>query len=252
MRLVFGSHPVPTKVHILSQSISGGQICQLSANVPAWQSTGTVGAMERSNRVPLHLQVLAGGSTIMETVLVGEYTYTSINSKGRSQTVSKRQGSFRSGADLVAGPVFTNYTPSGNPLKRAGEAIESHRPSPNQFLHRRALSNGIKLESPELQQYGQFQQPYVGQGELTQSPLVWELTSPGGDGSTYSSPYLQQGAVGPVAQPAYSPSAPQPSLMRATQVITPLPAQSNPYILAGGNKASLELVGDLDAMSKGW
>ena len=61
----------------------------------------------------------------------------------------------------MIGYTYTNYTPTSvNPLKRGGESLESNRPSPNQFLHRRVLSNGPKIESPEMSQYSQMPPAY--------------------------------------------------------------------------------------------
>jgi hypothetical protein len=70
--------------------------------------------------------------------------------------------------------------------------------------------------------------------------------------SAYSSPNINSnGTLSSVAQPApYSPSL-QPSLIRSSQVLPVAPAL-NPYVMSGGAKATLELTGDLTAMSKGW
>ena len=86
MRLVFGQHPVQTKVHLMTNSNTSnvtmaGQLCQLSATVPPWSVTGN-GIKGRSNKVPIYVQVLAGGSNILETVPLGDFTYASLNSKG--------------------------------------------------------------------------------------------------------------------------------------------------------------------------
>lgn len=51
--------------------------------------------------------------------------------------------------------------PQGNALKRAGEALESHRPSPRDSLHRRVVSNnGARIESPEMSQFGSLPNQY--------------------------------------------------------------------------------------------
>lgn len=51
------------------------------------------------------------------------------------------------------------YSPA-NSLKRTGEALESHRPSPNEYLHQRVFSNGPNVPSPEMHQYAQLPPTY--------------------------------------------------------------------------------------------
>jgi len=81
LRVVFGAHPVQTSVHVLDHiGRSGpGQFCRLTATVPSWTNTGTGG---RSNKVAIYIQVLAESHAIMETVPMGEFTYTAMSSRG--------------------------------------------------------------------------------------------------------------------------------------------------------------------------
>jgi hypothetical protein len=83
LRVVFGQHPVQTTVHLLMAQarIGPGQLCQLTATVPSWSSTGAAG-MGRSNRVPVYVQVLAETHAIVETVMMGEFAYTSTGPRG--------------------------------------------------------------------------------------------------------------------------------------------------------------------------
>ena len=82
LRVVFGSHPVQTQVMMLSGRMPGrGQMCQLSAVVPSWSSTGA-SAMGRGSVIPIYVQVLDGAHAIVETIHSGEFTYYSTGPKG--------------------------------------------------------------------------------------------------------------------------------------------------------------------------
>ena len=59
-----------------------GQLCQLTAVAPSWSSTGIAGA-GRANRVAVYVQVLAETHVIVETIMVGEFTYSSTGQRGQ-------------------------------------------------------------------------------------------------------------------------------------------------------------------------
>nr|XP_019013666.1 uncharacterized protein I206_01737 [Kwoniella pini CBS 10737]OCF52447.1 hypothetical protein I206_01737 [Kwoniella pini CBS 10737] len=120
--------------------------------------------------------------------------------------------------------LYTNTGSRGNPLKRGGENLESSRPSPHQ-VHRRVIStNSAAYTTPELQQYATMPSTYH--------------PSPSGRSVAHPAP------------PPYTPGSIQPSLMRSTQLGPGMPAPA-PYP-STGQKASLEMAGDLMTMSKGW
>lgn len=84
LRVVFGQHPVQTQVMVLSNqstASNGGQMCQLNAVVPSWSSTGA-SAMGRQNTIPVFVQVLDGSHAIIETVTMGDFSYTNTGSRG--------------------------------------------------------------------------------------------------------------------------------------------------------------------------
>ena len=94
LRVVFGTHPVQTQVLVLNNQrlMGAGQMCQLNAIVPTWSSTGA-GSIGRANRIPIYVQVLDGSHAIVETVPLGEFTYTNTGPKGdslRSHNASER------------------------------------------------------------------------------------------------------------------------------------------------------------------
>lgn len=88
LRVVFGQHPVQTAVNLLmtEAGIGPGQLCQLTAIVPSWSTTGAA-AVGRSNRVPVYVQVLAETHAIVETVMMGEFAYTSTGQRGEHRTL---------------------------------------------------------------------------------------------------------------------------------------------------------------------
>jgi len=103
LRVVFGSHPVQTQVMMLTnRSAEGGQLCQLSAVVPSWSSTGA-SALGRGNQIPVYVQVLDGNHAIVETIHSGEFTYSAA-AKGESG------GTIRGRADIQS----LHHTPTIN------------------------------------------------------------------------------------------------------------------------------------------
>ena len=92
-------------------------------------------------------------------------------------------------------------------------------------------------------------------GESVNLDLSLRLTV---DSGQFSSPYLTSTPTMPSAPLAdgYSPTPPQPNLMRSTQIQPvglPVPvATFGTTPSTGTAKAKLELAGDLDLMSKGW
>lgn len=145
LRVVFGNHPVQTQVMMLSGRMAGrGQMCQLSAVVPSWSSTGASG-MGRGSIIPIYVQVLDGTHAIVETIHSGEFTYLSTGPKGE-------YGKSLAPPRLTPGPQYVGYGPGAtNALKRGGDSLESNRPSPSQYLHRRVLSHG-NFEPPDYSQ----------------------------------------------------------------------------------------------------
>lgn len=57
-------------------------MCQLNAVVPSWSSTGA-SAMGRQNTIPVFVQVLDGSHAIIETVTMGDFSYTNTGSRGK-------------------------------------------------------------------------------------------------------------------------------------------------------------------------
>ncbi|KAK8869715.1 hypothetical protein IAR55_000283 [Kwoniella newhampshirensis] len=214
LRVVFGQHPVQTAVHLLMTpgQMGAGQMCQLSATVPSWSTTGAAG-MGGGNRVQVFVQVLAENHAIVESVPLGDFIYGN-------------------------GPV------RGNSLKRGGDSLESSRPSPH-AVHRRVIStSSAAYGTPELQQYPTMPSAYHP------SPSTRSVAESSG---SWQSPYMASSSSLPsVPQPAPPPYTPglQPSLMRSTQLTPGVPAPT-PYVNSG-QKACLELNGDLMSMSKGW
>ncbi|WWD16017.1 hypothetical protein CI109_100442 [Kwoniella shandongensis] len=214
LRVVFGQHPVQTAVHLLmnSSQMGGGQLCQLSATVPSWSTTGA-GGMGGGNRVQVFVQVLAENHAIIESVPLGDF-------------------------------VYNNGGPRGNPLKRGGDTMESSRPSPH-ALHRRVIStSSAAYGTPEMQQYATMPSTYHP------SPSGRSVAESSG---SWQSPYMAPSSSLPsLPQPAPPPYTPglQPSLMRSTQLTPGIPAPTS-YVNSG-QKACLELNGDLMSMSKGW
>ncbi|KAL7424110.1 hypothetical protein Q5752_001695 [Cryptotrichosporon argae] len=183
VRVVFGSYPVPTKVTPLS--VRGTeQHCQLNVTVPSWSSTGE--HAPGASSVPVYIQVLDGNHAIIDAVLLGEFHYVNVQ-----RAVMPR-----------------SYSP--NPLKRGGESLESHRPSPSLGNRRVVSADG-----------------YV----VNDSPNTW------GNGNTGFAP--------PPVFPAV-----QPNLMRTTQLSPTLPQPGS--FIPPGQKAKLELEGDLMSMACGW
>ncbi|WVQ69941.1 uncharacterized protein L199_008164 [Kwoniella botswanensis] len=215
LRVVFGGHPVQTAVTTVDMSNNSqeSQYYQLMATVPSFSSTGTA-SQGYGNKVNVAVQVLAGDFAIVETVQLGDFMYTSI-------------------------------APKGNPLKRAGESLESTRPSPHQ-IHRRVIStSSAPYTTPEMQQYATIPSAYhpsPSGRSVSDSVASWQ-----------HSPYAATGTSVPsISHPAPPPYTPglQPSLMRSTQLGPGMPAPT-PYVNSG-QKASLEMAGDLMTMSKGW
>nr|XP_018263729.1 uncharacterized protein I303_03601 [Kwoniella dejecticola CBS 10117]OBR85887.1 hypothetical protein I303_03601 [Kwoniella dejecticola CBS 10117] len=206
LRVVFGTHPVQTAVTTLESSggSQDGQYYQLVATAPSYSSTGA-GSQGYGNKVNVSVQVLAGDFAIVETVPLGEFSYTNTGSRS-------------------------------NPLKRGGENLESSRPSPHQ-VHRRVIStNSAAYTTPELQQYATMPSTYH--------------PSPSGRCDPYASTSNAMPPVSHSAPPPYTPGSIQPSLMRSTQLGPGIPAPT-PYVNSG-QKACLEMSGDLMTMSKGW
>ncbi|WVR05285.1 hypothetical protein IAU60_002297 [Kwoniella sp. DSM 27419] len=137
------------------------------------------------------------------------------------------------------GPFTYSGQPRTNPLKRSGDVLESGRPSPGE-VHRRVIStSSVPYSTPEIQQYPSIPSTYhpsPSGRSVSDSVTSWQ------------SPYTAPGSVTP-HPPPYTPGL-QPSLMRSTQLGTGVPAPT-PYINSG-QKAALELNGDLMTMSKGW
>ncbi|CAD6577896.1 MAG: hypothetical protein TREMPRED_002058 [Tremellales sp. Tagirdzhanova-0007] len=219
LRVVFGQCPVQTAVHsFMEPARSGaGQLCRLTATVPNLSSTGGA-AIGRAGQIPMYVQVLSETHAVIETIFVGEFIYTTTGSRG---------------------PPYSAFAQPTS-IKRAGDSLESHRPSPNEYLHRRVLSNGPRVPSPDLNQFAQLSSTYQPSPQLGESS------------SSYPSPYLaSSGTLPGAAEPAITHPSAQPNLMRSTQVLPSVPIPS-PYIFTSGQKATLELTGDLMTMSKGW
>jgi hypothetical protein len=161
LRVVFGSHPVQTAVHVLmSTGRSGaGQFCQLTATVPSWSSVGLTG---RNNSVAVYVQVLAETHAIVETIFLGDFYYTASSARGMISSL------FLLTLLVMNHPQFAS---TSKPLKRSGEVLESNRPSPNEFLHRRVLSNGPRLESPDVEPY--LQLPVIYQPAHSSGKCLW-------------------------------------------------------------------------------
>ncbi|OCF41451.1 hypothetical protein I317_04752 [Kwoniella heveanensis CBS 569] len=136
--------------------------------------------------------------------------------------------------------MYSGSQPRANPLKRGGETLESSRPSPHQ-VHRRVIStNSATFTTPELQQYPTMPSTYhpsPSGRSVSDSVASWQ------------SPYMASGPSTTPHPPPYTPGL-QPSLMRSSQLGPGLPTPA-PYVNSG-QKAALELNGDLLMMSKGW
>ncbi|WWC89923.1 uncharacterized protein L201_004852 [Kwoniella dendrophila CBS 6074] len=223
LRVVFGTHPVQTAVTTIDTSSVNNQesqYYQLTATVPSFSSTGASSNTQGgyggngNNKVNVSVQVLSGDFAIVETVPLGEFMYTSTGSRS-------------------------------NPLKRGGESLESSRPSPHQ-IHRRVIStNSATYTTPELQQYATMPSTYhpsPSGRSVSDSVASWQH-------SPYASTSTPIASIPHPAPPPYTPGL-QPSLMRSTQVAPGLPAPT-PYVNSG-QKACLEMAGDLMTMSKGW
>lgn len=149
LRVVFGTHPVQTQVMVLnSANVDGGQTCQLNAAVPSWSSTGAA-TMGRGSKIPVYVQVLDGSHAIVETIWSGDFTYNNMAAGPRREQDCHASGQVVDSIDVSQPTYATN---PANPLKRSGEALESHRPSPAHMLHRRVLSN-TKFDSPSEVQF---------------------------------------------------------------------------------------------------
>lgn len=88
MRLVMGSFPVPTAVQVVPEQRThspGSQFCQLSATAPSWGAPG-VAQMARGNRVPMYIQVLSETNLVLNSVLVGDFTYNNSASGSRRES----------------------------------------------------------------------------------------------------------------------------------------------------------------------
>lgn len=88
LRLVMGSYPVPTAVQVVPEQRAhspGSQFCQLSATAPSWGAPG-VAQMARGNRVPMYIQVLSEANLVLNSVLVGDFTYNNSASGSRRES----------------------------------------------------------------------------------------------------------------------------------------------------------------------
>jgi hypothetical protein len=81
LRLLFGVYPVQTAVITLSSNgRSGrGQYCQMTAIVPSWSTTGTVG---RNTAVQVYVQIMSQNQAVLDTIPLGEFNYTATSSRG--------------------------------------------------------------------------------------------------------------------------------------------------------------------------
>ncbi|RSH94020.1 hypothetical protein EHS25_006674 [Saitozyma podzolica] len=218
LRLVMGSYPVPTAVQVVPEQrahSTGSQFCQLSATAPSWGAPG-VAQMARGNRVPMYIQVLSEANIVLNSVLVGDFTY------GNSASGSR------------PGMGYSAYSSPTTPIKREMDQMGG-RSAPDQAAHRRGVSGGYKYESQDGSLVGQYHTPVM------QSDTYASYPNP------YGPPALNQGM--PPAQASYPGS--QPNLQRATQISQPMPTASS-YPVSSSSKALLELHGDLNNMAKGW
>ncbi|WVQ78371.1 hypothetical protein IAT38_000457 [Cryptococcus sp. DSM 104549] len=203
------------------------QVCVLGAAVPSWVQAGGAaydfggaGGEGGPGSVPVCVQMLADDNAIVKTVQLGHFVYTGELSK-----------------------------------KRSGEHLESSRHSPPEPVSHRRVASGSSSSTfsgnTDLQSY--FSPGSSAYGKLPSGQYI---------DSAYQSPYASSTSLpsGPaVPPPSYTtssaPQPPQPSLMRTSQQpgggsgipVTPI----MPYI-STGQKASLELNGDLNSLAVGW
>jgi hypothetical protein len=83
VRIVFGTHPLPTTVTQISDPSSRGQVVHLKVQVPGWPQVATSAT---GNRVPVVIQVLLGGTEIVGSVILGDYAYLSFTSGSRGRS----------------------------------------------------------------------------------------------------------------------------------------------------------------------
>lgn len=130
IRIVFGSHPLPTTVTQLHDP-SGLQLVHLKAQVPGWTLVATSAS---GNRVPVSVQVLLDGQEVVGSVLLGDYAYLSFTSGSRGELarVQAITGLIAAGADhqsqtMAEGTIADQLIIPLNVLERRSRATVHHR-----------------------------------------------------------------------------------------------------------------------------
>lgn len=82
LRVVFGIHPVQTAVQTYTDQnrVTDGQLCQLTATVPNWSSTGATPSGQ-GFRVTVAVQVMAD-QLVVDHIPIGDFTYTGMGPRG--------------------------------------------------------------------------------------------------------------------------------------------------------------------------
>ncbi|TYJ52151.1 hypothetical protein B9479_007248 [Cryptococcus floricola] len=214
LRLLFGNHPVQTSAQVM-QPEGYRASCMLEATVPSLAAMGRSPEGTGAQAVPVTIQVLSDDAQVLETVSLGQFTYAPDSNLAR---------------------------------KRSGEPLESTRRSPTESPFQRRPSGYIS--SPEIKQYD----PLTSWSGASKSH---NRLSDAPSRPSFQSPYSSTSTMGSSSQSnrpsSSSSSMSQPSFMRATQVIggAPLNAANTPYV-STGQKAILNVTGDLTGVAKGW